>query len=403
MLDIIDERLEGAFGRERLRRLHGSRVAVIGGGLLGGQLLHHLAMLQIRTVLVEPGRVDAENVGNQMLPAAAVGESKADARLAQMRALNPSCPVRAVPERLEEVGLGAFADCDLLLSGLDGRASRLAVNRIAQWLGLDWIDAAVDGSGRRLLGTVSYFRPGDGGQPCLGCRYDAGQLATIAREVRRNPCASWRDPGRPETPPTLTASPFGAIVAGWQMSLAIRALLGEGEDLVGHQLQVTASGSPRVRSVALARRAACGFPHRRLAPLHRLNGLEGTEARVLGELVDLAAGELGAAPDALVFPGRSLALGLACPACGVHRQVVRRCEAITDEEVRCACGSGAECVPLQVSDRLEAPRLAALAHAEWGALGIPDEDLVTATAGTRRAHYLLPAPRARAAAREDCA
>ena len=149
MLDAIYARLSGSLGALRLRRLHHASVAVIGAGLLGGQLLHHLAMLQIRTLLVEPGDVDPENLGNQLVPAAALGEPKASVRVAQMQAINPSCPVRAIRARVEDVGLGSFASCDLILTGLDGQASRLAVNRIAGRLGIDWIDAAVDGSGQQ--------------------------------------------------------------------------------------------------------------------------------------------------------------------------------------------------------------------------------------------------------------
>lgn len=385
MLEAIDGRLEGAFGRERLRRLHRSCVAVVGAGLLGGQLLHHLAMLQIRTLIVEPGTVDAENIGNQMFPAGSVGEPKALVRAAQMRALNPSCPTRALPQRVEELGLGTFAGCDLILTGLDGRASRLAVNGMAQRLGLDWIDAAVDGTGRRLLGTVTWLRPHDERRACLGCRYDAGQLAAIAREVRPNPCASWRAAAPPDAPPTFAASPFGALVAGWQMTWAIQALLGEDAERAGHQLQIAAAGAPRVRTVELSRRPACAFPHQRLAPLRRVS------CERVGELVDCARVDLGAVPEALVFPGRSLAFGLACPSCGSRSDLVRRCEAVSDEEARCDCSAGAERVPLEVGDALDGSRLRDLAGLRWAELGIPPEDLVTARAAGRLTHYLLPA------------
>lgn len=396
MLDLLQERLEGAFGRERLRRLHGARVAVIGGGLLGGQVLHHLAMLQIPTLLVEPGRVEPANLGNQLLPASAIGESKARTRAAQMAALNPSCAVRALEASVEDVGLGEFADCDLLVTGLDGRASRLAVNRIAQQLAKDWIDAAVDGSGERLLGTVSWFRPGRDDLACYGCRYDAAALGEIARERRPQGCASWRQPGRSDTPPTLMASPFGALVAAWQTSWALRVLLGEGgqwgqvgeggvePSLAGQQLQVAASAAPRVRTVRLARARSCAFPHQPLEPLRRV------ACRNVGALWELATRELGAPPDALAFPERSLAMGLECPACGSRRDLVRRCESVSDEDVVCACGAGVERLPVAVTDRIPAERIPGLAGHDWAALGIPPSDRVTAQRGSRALHFLLP-------------
>lgn len=382
MLDAIRARLEGSLGRERVQRLHRSGVAVIGAGLLGGQLVAHLAMLQIRTLLVDPGLVDPENLGNQALPSVSLGDPKVRVRAEQMRSLNPSCPVRAIQARVEELGLGSFAGVDLLLTGLDGPAARLAVNRIAGRLGLDWIDAAVDGTGQRSYGTVTWLRPAQDDIACYGCRWDAGALAALGRERRRQPCASWRRAEQPATPPTLTASPFGAVVAGFQLSWALQALLGESQEQVGQQLQISASGTPRLRNVGLARRGDCAFPHRRLESLRRV------ACRRVGELVELARGDLGAEPEALVLE-RPLVFGLACTACGTRRELVKRCEAVGDDEVRCGCG--AEMAPLEIGTRLAGERLRALDARTFGSLGIPAQDLVSAAVGERRVHYLLPA------------
>jgi hypothetical protein len=385
MLESIHARLETVFGGENLDRLHRALLGVIGGGLLGGQVLQHLAMLQIRTLLVEPGDVDVPNLGNQALPAAALGKPKARARVQQMRALNPSSPVRVLVARVEDVGLGAFADCDLLLTGLDGHASRLAVNRVAQRLGIDWIDSAVDGSGTRLYGTVSWYRPHAAAGACYGCHLDAARLAAIAGEGRAAGCASWRNADLPDSPPTLTASPFGAVVAGHQVTWAIRGLLDGGAELVGRQLQIAGSGLPRVRSVELSRGRRCVFPHRPLEPLLRVR------CRTLGGLFERAAADLGAPPDALVFPDRRLVRGLACPTCDATRDLLKRREAVRDDEVRCRCGAEGEMRPLALVDRLDADEVRRLERLEWRALGLPPEDLVTATAAGREdAHYLLP-------------
>jgi molybdopterin/thiamine biosynthesis adenylyltransferase len=385
VLDAISERLETVLGSDRVKQLHRACVAVIGAGLLGGQLLHHLSMLQIKTLLVDPGEIDAANLGNQLLPAAALGESKARVRAEQMKSLNPSAPVRAIEARVEELGLGVFADCNLLLTGLDSNASRLAVNRIAARLGIDWIDAAVDGSGERSYGTVSWLRPDRDDLACFGCRFGPDELSAAAREVRPAPCASWRDPALADAPPTLMASPFGAVVAGLQMTWAIQALLGEGQEHPGRQLQISGGpGVPRVRSIELSRSAACVFPHQRLEPLGRV------ACGTVGELVAAAEADLGAEPDALVFPERPLAFGLACGACGATSDLVKRCEAVGDAEVRCACRAPGGMGPIEVGNRLEGTRLRALASQPWSALGIPEEDLVTACSGRERAHYLLP-------------
>ena len=75
MLEAIGARLEGALGRDRVRRLHRASVAVIGAGLLGGQLL--ISKQKDRALLVGvandgealvvdgPGQIEAAHLGTQ--------------------------------------------------------------------------------------------------------------------------------------------------------------------------------------------------------------------------------------------------------------------------------------------------------------------------------------------------
>jgi molybdopterin/thiamine biosynthesis adenylyltransferase len=283
----IHARLAQRLGSERLAALQRKRAAVIGVGLLGGVVVHQLAMARVPMRLVDCGEVEAPNLGNSLLPAAALGLPKVQARAAQVRAIDPECPVEVLEARVEALGLGDFEGCDVLVTGLDGRSSRLAVNRIAQRLGIDWIDAGVEGSGEHLLGTVSYFRPFLDDHACGGCRYLASDLAAIGREGRGAGCPSWREEARPVTAPTLAAAPFGAVIAGFQALFAICALLGEGDALVNRALQISASELPRARMVELARGAECAFPHARIVPLRRVG------CATLAELLDAAARDLG--------------------------------------------------------------------------------------------------------------
>ena len=383
MLEQIDARLAATLGAERLRRLHGSLVAVIGTGLLGGQLLPHLAMLQVQQLLVDGGEVEPPNLGNQMFPMAALGEAKVAARAAQVAAFNPSCPVRSFHARVEDLGLGVFDGVDLLLTGLDGRASRIAVRNVSQRLAIPWIDAAVDGSGERLLGTVTCYDPREPSSPCYACKYDDDALAAIAREGRGRGCPSWRGGDAPQTAPTLTASPFGAVVAGYQMIWALRVLLGEGGALAGRQLQIAADGEPRVRVVELAYAERCRFDHRALRPLAR------AAEPTVGALVARAPAELGAEPDALQLHDRLAARGLVCAACGARSARVRLCRAYTDDELRCACGAAEEMVPQELVARLDADELRALAGVRFRDLGMPERDVVTVTSARGERHYLV--------------
>ena len=187
---------------------------MIGAGLLGGAVILHLALLRVRLIIVDPGLVDLPNIGNQFLAASRVGEPKVDVRADQVREYHPDGRVRVHQARIEDLGLGALADADLIYTGLDSRASRVRAAEISQRLAIPHIDAAVDGSGERLQGTVTYYDPKRPGAACYGCRYDSDAFAKIRSEGGGPGCPSWRNPEAPKTPPTLAASAFGGVVAG---------------------------------------------------------------------------------------------------------------------------------------------------------------------------------------------
>lgn len=384
MISEIHARLAASLGEDRLRRLHRSRVAIVGTGQLGGLLVAHLAMLQVPQVLIDPGVVEPPNLGNQGFPVAALGAPKVTARAAQIAAINPSCPVQAFPARIEDLGLGALAGVDLLLTAPDGRAARVASANVARRLGIPMLDAALDGSGRHLLGTVSCYEPRTPGSACYACKLDDAALAAIAREGRGAGCPSWRDERAPATPPTLALSAFAAIVAGHQLLWALRLLLGEGAGLVSRQLQILADGEARLRSLALPPGRRCRFPHAPLAPLAPL------AAGTVGDLLATARADLGTEPEALLLHDRTIVFGLACPACGGQAPAVRLRHAFSDTDVRCPCGEP-ERVPIRLGDRLDTEEARALAGLSWRAFGLPAGDVVTARAGDGERHYLVDA------------
>jgi molybdopterin/thiamine biosynthesis adenylyltransferase len=385
MIEGADARLieSPGLGRDELARLHRATVAVIGLGVLGGQVSHHLALLGVGQVVIDCGRVEAENLGNQGFPVAQLGAPKSAARARQIAALNPDCTVRAIGSRVEDLGLAALADVDLIVTGLDSRAARVRVNELTWRWGIPWVDAAVDGTGRWLHGTVTAFDPRLADSPCYLCRYGANDLVRISREGRGPGCPNPLHPEVPVTPPTLQASAFGGIIAGLQTLYATRLLLGTGEDLVGRQLRVDCSHIPQIRSVGAPRNPRCIFDHRPFLPLATAPGPS------VGDVLAAAARDLGSEPNELALHGRTLVTGLKCPACGTTRDVVRVAGTFPAEELSCACGRSAEMDPAGLSNHLSADEAQRQAACTWQDLGVPVADVVTARAGARTMHYVV--------------
>ncbi len=371
-----------------LERVQNSTVAIVGAGVLGGNVIHHLGLLGVPMMIVDADRVAPENLGNAGFNLASVGEWKSEARARQVKALNPDCAVEAVNARVEDLGLAAFADCQLLIGGLDNRRARVRLDEISR-LGMPWIDAAVDGAGQTLLGTVTVFDPCRSNSACYLCRHNSESLAEIVSEERGPGCPSWRRPEAAKTAPTLQASPLAGIVAGFQALWATRLLLGRGDELISKQLVISADHLPRLQLLELKQNPQCLAEHRRLAPLRSAPG------DTLGELWSAVGATLGAAPDALVLHHRSLVLGLECPECGARRDLVRLGEALGDDEVRCGCRPQAELLPVELSQELSDARVRQLADRRWTELGFPARDVVTVTAGVQEVHFVVNEPPSR--------
>jgi len=376
-----DERLAASPDLDRwaLTRLQAAEVAVVGVGMLGGAAALHLALLGVKLVLIDAGTVEDVNLGNQMLPATGLGEPKSVVRARQIAELNPECRARAIARRIEDIGLAALRGAGLLVSGLDGRAGRTRVNEIASLLGIPWVDMAVDGSGRSLRGTITCYDPRRPDSPCYLCSYGARDLGAIFAEGRPTGCPSWRRRAPRVTPPTLQASAFGGVIAGFAALFSTQILLDRADRLVGRQLVVTASDEPRVRVITRTRAADCAGPHSDAVPLAF------SAATTIADLVRSASLDLGASPTAIVFHGRTLVRDLLCARCDGRRPLVRLADACTEDDLRCGCG--AEMAPVALTDRLTDEALAAVAS--WEEIGLPAADVVTVTASERRGRYVV--------------
>src|SRR5262249_32286543 len=92
------------------------------------------------------------------------GRSKAEVAAQRAGELNPDSSFIAIRgDIMTDVGLGLFADADVVLGCLDNREARLWVNRQCWKVGTPWIDAGI----QEIQGVVKVFVPPD--SACYEC------------------------------------------------------------------------------------------------------------------------------------------------------------------------------------------------------------------------------------------
>lgn len=369
----------------RLDAVQRSLVACVGVGLLGGALVQQLAVLGVPMLLIDDGVVEPANLTQGFGPEH-VGRPKTEARAAQLAALNPDCPVRCLSQRIEDVGLAALADADLIVTGLDGRPARasVAAHAARDGAGIPWLDSGVDGSGAWLLGYVALYDSRSHDAACYLCPHDTDSFRELVSEGRGPGCPSWRAPAALPMEPTLTAPALGAIVGGHLALWAVRVLVGRADALVGRKLVIDCDGTSHLELLELTRNPECVSGHTQETP-RRAPG-----AATLGELMAAVEEECGGEADEILFHRRSLVDGLLCPDCGRTSPLTRLAHTISDREATCACG--AEYVPATLSERLS--RAEALRHAQRGfrELGFPSRDVVSVVVGGRATAWVVNEP-----------
>ncbi len=119
------------FGPAAQERLRAGSVLVIGAGGLGCPALLYLAAAGVgRIILLDPDTVDLSNLQRQILYVTAeVGQPKALAAAARLRALNPHLTIEPHVARLTRANALALArSVDVVLDGSDNFATRYLVN-----------------------------------------------------------------------------------------------------------------------------------------------------------------------------------------------------------------------------------------------------------------------------------
>jgi sulfur carrier protein ThiS adenylyltransferase len=113
-------------GEENLARLQGVKIGIAGCGGLGSNCAMHLVRSGFtRFTLVDFDRVEFSNLNRQAFFGSQVGQFKAEALAANMRAVNPDLDLDIYVERVDVARVKKlFGDCDAVVEAFDRAAAK---------------------------------------------------------------------------------------------------------------------------------------------------------------------------------------------------------------------------------------------------------------------------------------
>ena len=191
---------------------------VVGAGALGNEVMKNLALLGLGTIyLIDLDVVEPSNLSRSVLFRPRTAASPRPRWPRRARELNPEITI--VPmhgDVITDLGLGLFADVDLVIGCLDNREARLWVNRQCWKIGTPWIDAGI----QEIQGVVKVFVPPD--SACYECAmterdYQLLNLRYSCPLLRRDEILA----GKVPTAPTIAS-----MMAALQVQEALKLLHG---------------------------------------------------------------------------------------------------------------------------------------------------------------------------------
>jgi molybdopterin/thiamine biosynthesis adenylyltransferase len=192
----------------RQERLAAAKVLVVGAGALGNEVLKNLALLGVGTTyVIDKDEIETSNLSRSVLfRASDGGRPKAQVAAERSREINPEVEFRWLRgDVINDLGLGLFADVDVVIGCLDNREARLWVNRQCWKVGTPWVDSGI----QEIQGVVKVFVPPD--SACYECTMTARDYQLL--NVRYSCPLLRRDQileGKVPTAPTI-ASMMGAL------------------------------------------------------------------------------------------------------------------------------------------------------------------------------------------------
>jgi len=353
---IIDD--DDRYGRFRLiswwrqEKLAAAKVLVVGAGALGNEVLKNLALLGVGHVyIIDYDTIESTNLTRSVLYRASdAGKSKAERAGAAVKSINPDVKVHAVNGNvISDLGLGVYAEMDVVIGCLDNREARLWINRQCWKVNRPWVDGAI----QEISGVVKVFVP-----PASAC-YECGMTERDYQLINLKyscPLLKREDIAEGKVP---TAPTISSMIAGLQTQEALKLL--HGLEVKAGAAMVWNGESNNFYVTNYQRKEGClsheTYGDVTVVPLGAADPVEALFAAVKGERLHL---------------DRDLLVGLECPKCRVKSEVMRPLASVTLREGK--CGSCGGVMKTEIVHTIE--RGTPLAARALKDIGVPPYDLV---------------------------
>lgn len=335
-----------------------TRIAVIGAGAVGNEVVKNLALLGCGTIDVyDFDTVELHNLTRSiLLREADTGRNKAEAVAERARDIDPHVTVRAIPgDFWDTLSLGRLRDYDCAIAAVDNFEARLKLNQLCLLARVDLVNAGLDSR----WAVVESFPFGSAAPAaCYECTLPESAYARIAERyscggLKRRAALERRIPTT-----VITASIAGAMAA----STALR-LGGQEPAVARRRLFDTINGCGS--AVVIERRTGCpGCGEFDVPPrVVRIRNRWAPGHEVASKALPEVAGQSLQLSDALIT-------SYECATCGslaeAAQYVNRRAAAFDDSIARCPrCAAPA--VRVEIRDTFTVAELVE----RCGAAGVP--------------------------------
>jgi len=213
IVDYLWARQQIQLGAEGQRKLRQAKVAVVGVGALGNDLVRNLVLMGIGNItLIDFDKVEVSNLNRTMYSNEDVGKNKAKALAEIMSKHYPYANLKAIPRRVERINPKILADTDVIISGLDSMLVRIWLTDFAIGNRIPLIDGGLKGLQARVQVWIPEY-------PCLACEIPAENYAEVMD--LHNSCENVLDT-------KIAAFPtISALTASVQANEAMKIILGK--------------------------------------------------------------------------------------------------------------------------------------------------------------------------------